>query len=176
MISGTQLDIVPWMGSACIPIILFLVFGTQKVWSVLSYREIPVYDPDDDQSILRVWAFWIPRRERPENEVARDSAAVSDEDGLYTMRSVPLMSSKATLVALPSLPPPVHLNPFMSDEEAEAHRMTSPDSAAGGRGISGDTVVTLSPVTPLSSNATPVADRDVYGWEKMAKAAGLGKS
>ncbi|KAG8905272.1 hypothetical protein FRB99_000342 [Tulasnella sp. 403] len=157
LISGTKLDIVPWVLTACVPLVAFFIFGTQM-------------------SILRVWAFWIPRKPRPELDVQDEQ----DSKDLYTLNFGPVTVSKAALVPLP---PRAHMTAaFINDEDmgrrnCSRHSLFRLDVESCNHSLGGaDTINTLSPLTfRMSYTGSPSSldrDRDLYGWERGAAAAG----
>ncbi|KAG9000615.1 hypothetical protein FRB95_004561 [Tulasnella sp. JGI-2019a] len=159
-ISGTRLDVIPWMLTATIPVVGFMVFGTQK-------------------SILRVWAFWIPRKEKPENEKSSVYPS-SDSKGICTLSYAIVQVSQPILI---TIPPQAYMNPCsamvadlkMGIRENDSDSLNTSDSGSTFHG--GETVKTFTPRIEVTSSVTvantPEPRKDIYGWELGAVAAGL---
>ncbi|KAG8881786.1 hypothetical protein FRB97_009121 [Tulasnella sp. 331] len=136
-------------------------------------------------SILRVWAFWIPRKERPEND--RSAIYPCDTKGLCTISYASVNVSRPVLV---TIPPQAHMNPHIASrglivgptsklplegmDSDSIHTFGSDTTFHGG-----ETIQTLTPTIAGISSVTvmdsPALEKDVYGWERSAITAGLAR-
>ncbi|KIO25012.1 polysaccharide lyase family 1 protein [Tulasnella calospora MUT 4182] len=156
IIIGTKWDIVPWILTSCVPLVAFVIFGSQK-------------------SVLRVWAFWIPRTPREE---LQPTSPLTPSPGSYDpnkpfseLAMAKFTAFKGSKPILVALPPQAHL-PTVNDD-----RKLAPTQSRGSSLDEPDGMVEI----PLSKNETaepldsPADPRDAYGWEKgYKKAASLG--
>ncbi|KAG9003221.1 hypothetical protein FRB90_011234 [Tulasnella sp. 427] len=93
-IMGSKWDVVPWMLLACVPLVAFFIFGSQK-------------------SVLRVWMFWVPRKNREELQPPSPTtpgdtdlfAAQKPFDGFALSKVVAFNPSKPIVVTLPPRAP-----------------------------------------------------------------------
>ncbi|KAG8921978.1 hypothetical protein FRC01_014657 [Tulasnella sp. 417] len=156
IIIGTKWDIVPWMLTSCVPLVAFVIFGSQK-------------------SVLRVWAFWIPRTPReemqPTSPLTPNDTSYDPNKPFSELSMAKFTSFKGSKPIIVALPPQARLPSVDHDRKL---------SLTQSRGSSLDGPDGLVEI-PLSKNelanvpTSPADPRDVYGWEKgYKKAASVG--
>ncbi|KAG8950945.1 hypothetical protein FRC04_007009 [Tulasnella sp. 424] len=150
IIFGTKWDVVPWMLTATVPLVAFVIFGSQK-------------------SVLRVWTFWIPRKPREELQPPSPlTPSANSYDprkpfaALSTAKFTAFRGSKGILVALP---PQAHL-PLANDDRKLALTQSREGSLDGHKGL---VDLTRSTSETGSVSSSPSSPGDEYGWEKGYK-------
>lgn len=150
IIFGTKWDVVPWMLTATVPLVAFVIFASQK-------------------SVLRVWTFWIPRKPREELQPPSPSTPSNNSydpnkpfAALSTAKFTAFKGSKGILVALP---PQAHL-PLANDDRKLALTQSREGSLDGHKGLAD---LTRSTSETESVSSSPSSPGDAYGWEKGYK-------
>ncbi|KAG8898905.1 hypothetical protein FRC00_002146, partial [Tulasnella sp. 408] len=156
VIIGTKSDIVPWMLTACVPLVAFVIFGSQK-------------------SVLRVWAFWIPRTPReemqPTSPLTPNVGSYDPNKPFSELSMAKFTTFKGSKPIIVALPPQAHL-PTANDDRKLALTQSRGSSLDGHDELVDVPLSKYETANPVSSPADP---GDVYGWEKgYKKAASLG--